>query len=895
MKPRQRPRVTRICLFAFLLYPSAVVLAMAAYAFFREPTHDAVLAGLVAAPVLLLPVASLAWIVHRRVDRSFSAFSRFLREVAERDPDGDDAAMDPTIRPGEVHFREFAELAERANDMIQSRKAALAALRESEERLKLTMDATRDGIWDWNVPEDRFYFSPRYFTMVGYEPDAFPHSLDAWRERVHPEDLPEAERAVADHLAGRTPGFRFRFRFRTADGEWRWLMGRGRAVARDESGRPLRIIGTHTDISEQKAAERAFRESERTYRTIFENAQIGLFRSLGEDGVFVVCNDALGRMLGYENGEECAGDYRLREGYVDPSARKRMLGLIRNTGRVHNFEARFRRRDGGTTWLRYTARYNPEKDWIEGVAADVTDRKRAEEELRASEETARAMLNATSDTAVLLERDETLVSCNEIFLRKVGRDMAEAVGRSLAEVLPEEAARRWRRELETVFETGAPSQFEDERDGRHFTNRVYPIFAEDGTVFRVAVFSRDYTEVRDARREQARLQDRLERSRKMEALGLLAAGVAHDLNNILSGVVSYPELMLMELPPDSPLRRPAEATRASGLRAAAIVSDLLTVARSVASPREPVNLNELMEDYLASPEYESLAAAHPGVTLLPRREDPPPFVSGSPVHLRKILMNLVANAFEAVEGEGQVRVSTETRRLDAPLEGSEPVPAGLWSVLAVSDDGSGISPDDLPHVFEPFYTRKAMGRSGTGLGLAVVWNTVRDHGGHIRVSTDSGGTAFTLFLPRISAAKPERTSESPLAAYAGAGERILVVDDESLQREIAVSLLENLGYRAEAVESGEAALEFLGDNAVDLVLLDMVMAPGMNGRETYERILALRPGQRALIASGMAETEDFRRVQKLGGAGLLRKPYTLIELGKRLREALESPFRGERE
>lgn len=833
--------------------------------------------------VLILMIALLARFISRRVEQSFSAFSRFLEDAEKSGPE----TMAAVIHPEDVYFQEFTVLAERANAMVRSRNAALSALRESRERLQLTMEATRDGIWDWDVGEDQVYFSSRYYTMVGYEPDAFPAEIAEWRKRVHPDDLPAAEEAVRDHLEGRSPGFRIQFRFRTAGGDWRWLMGRGRAVRRDGAGRPRRIVGAHTDISEQKAAEAALRERERTYRDIFENAQIGLFRSLGKEGVFVVCNDALGKMLGYHSGDECAGDYRLSEGYINPDARKRMLGMIRSRGQVRNFEARFRRRDGRPVWLRYSARYRPETDAIEGVVADVTDQKRAEEELRNSEETARAMLNATSDTAVLLERNGAIVSCNEIFLRKSERRMEGTVGRSLSEVFSRDSFQRWRGELDTVFETGEPVQFEDARDGRRFTNRCYPIFGDDGRVRRVAVFSRDFTEVWDARREQAQLRDRLERSRKMEALGLLAGGVAHDLNNILSGVVSYPELLLMELPGDSPLRRPVEAMHASGLRAAAVVSDLLTVARGVASPREPVDLNGLVREYLDSPEYESLTEAHASVTLLPWLSEEPPHVSGSTVHLRKVLMNLVTNAFEAVPGEGHVLVSTELRELSEPLDGAEPAPAGRWSVLTVSDDGPGIGESDREHIFEPFYTRKVMGRSGTGLGLAVVWNTVLDHDGHIRVSTGPDGTAFTLFFPWISAAPEARPSELPLIDYAGSGERVLVVDDEPLQREIACSLLEKLGYRADSAESGEAALEYLRDRPADLVLLDMVMEPGMNGRETFERILEIRPGQRALVASGMAETEEFRRMKTLGASSLLKKPYTLKKLGIRIRESLE--------
>jgi len=242
---------------------------------------------------------------------------------------------------------------------------------------------------------------------------------------------------------------------------------------------------------------------------------------------------------------------------------------------------------------------------------------------------------------------------------------------------------------------------------------------------------------------------------------------------------------------------------------------------------------------------------------------------GSPIHLKKTLMNLVTNASEAIEGGGTVTISTFNRYLDEPLKGYDDVRTGEYVVLSVSDNGRGISGKDLERIFEPFYTKKVMGRSGTGLGLAVVWNTVQDHNGYINVKTSDNGTVFELYFPvtrkEIAAAK----EPADLLNYMGHGETILVVDDEESQREIGSGILNKLGYKAEAVSSGEEAIEYV------------------NGRETYGEIIKIRPGQKTVVASGYARTEEVDAAQDLGAGTYIKKPYTLEKIGFAVKEELE--------
>jgi len=399
------------------------------------------------------------------------------------------------------------------------------------------------------------------------------------------------------------------------------------------------------------------------------------------------------------------------------------------------------------------------------------------------------------------------------------------------------------------------------------------------------VFCIDRTERRQAEREKAELQEKLNRSRKMEALGLLAGGVAHDLNNILSGILTYPEFILMDLRPDHRLRKPLETILESGRRAAAVVQDLLTISRGVAGNREVANFNDIVAEYLRSPEYEMLADRYPGVTFGTDLAEDLMNVRCSAIHIKKSLMNLVINAAEALEGDGRVIITTENRYVDQPLKGYDRVAEGEYAVLSVADSGPGISADDMERIFEPFYTRKVMGRSGTGLGLTVVWNTVQDHRGYIHVNSQPDGTVFDLYFPVARSPRTIEADSTPIEAYTGNGERILVVDDEEDQRTIVSAILERLGYVAVSAGGGAEALRIVETQNIDAVLLDMVM-PEMDGLETYRRMIALRPGLPCVIASGFSETEAVRQVQQLGAGAYLKKPYTIEHLGTALKSTL---------
>ncbi len=388
--------------------------------------------------------------------------------------------------------------------------------------------------------------------------------------------------------------------------------------------------------------------------------------------------------------------------------------------------------------------------------------------------------------------------------------------------------------------------------------------------------------------ERHRLEEQLRRDQKMKAIGLMAGGVAHDLNNILSGIISYPELLLLDLEEGNRLRRPLESIRQAGLDASEVVSDLLTVARGIAANREVTNPNKMVEDYLASPDFLQTRSRFPLITFHTFLDPNLSNISCSPIHIRKCLMNLITNGVEAIQGKGTVTIATANHfQSEAAPYNSQILPEGNYVMITVGDSGSGIAPHEIAHIFEPFFTKKVMGRSGTGLGLAVVWNTMRDHGGVVSVASDKHGTTFKLFFPAVADRMVEMAVKD-LHALKGNREKVLVIDDEARQREIASKLLASLNYCVATVPSGERAVEYLQSHSADILVLDMIMDPGQNGRATYKQILKIHPGQRAVIASGFAENSEVRKTLEMGAGAFVSKPYTLEQIGSAIYKTLHS-------
>ncbi len=412
-------------------------------------------------------------------------------------------------------------------------------------------------------------------------------------------------------------------------------------------------------------------------------------------------------------------------------------------------------------------------------------------------------------------------------------------------------------------------------------------------LWQARMLSRQNIEIQQSLRQQLKaeeslrdMSEKLYQAKKMEAIGLLAGGVAHDLNNMLVGVVGIPDLLLQEGDLTSRQKEQLVTVRETGIRISEVVNDMQVLSRSSAASWGVIDLNRTLGEYLDSPEFKARLQANQA-RLETDLAAELPVVVGKNTHLRKVIMNLLVNAMEAAGPQGIIGVQTLEQRLTAPLSGYEVIPVGNYVRVQIRDSGQGIDPEIKGRIFEPFFSRKVMGQSGTGLGLAICWSIVHDHGGFFDLHSDHAGTRFDVYLPASSHEAGLGHEDAPVSLPRGGGESIMVIDDEEVPRQVACDMLRALGYRALAAASGESAISMLGQERVDLLLLDMIMDPGINGLETYRRILAFCPGQKALIISGQAETADVDGAQQLGAGKFLKKPLSLQQLATEVAAELQ--------
>jgi len=538
--------------------------------------------------------------------------------------------------------------------------------------------------------------------------------------------------------------------------------------------------------------------------------------------------------------------------------------------------------------------FNPLKAQTIQLNEEIEERKKAEGLLRGSEQRYRLLADNVADIIWVRDMNLQLIYVSPSITNQTNFTVEEYMVKTLEEIVTPDSLKL----MGEVFAEELEIEKHELKDLKRSRTIDMEIKCKDGSAIWTETtmsFLRDQFDnpngiigvTRDTTNRN-HLEAQLQHAQRMEAIGTLAGGVAHDLNNILSGIVSYPELILMDLPEGSPLIEPILTIQKSGEKAAVIVQDLLTLARRGVAISEVLNLNHIISEQLKSPEFEKLLSFHHNVQLKTNLEKGLFNIKGSSTHLSKSIMNIISNAAEAMPDGGKILISTENLYLDRPIKGYNHVEGGEYVTLTVSDTGIGIPEEDLKKIFEPFYTKKVMGRSGTGLGMAVVWGTVKDHKGYIDIQSTVGkGTSFTLYFSVTREEISKDESLLPVAGYMGKGESILVVDDVEEQREIATGMLRKLGYSVTSVSSGEEAVEYLKTNSADLIVLDMIMNPGINGRETYKRILKYYPNQKAIIASGFSKTDDVKTTQRLGAGEYIKKPYTLEKIGITVRDELK--------
>jgi len=647
---------------------------------------------------------------------------------------------------------------------VTEQKQALIALELSEQRLQLALEAADVGIWDWNIQTNEIYCNERYFSMLGYGHTELPHTLETWKNLLHPEERESVKQQIQNCIKKGGPGeWSMEVRVRAKDGHYKWVLGRGKIVEYSSDGTPIRAAGTRIDITSRREVESNLVKAKREWEKTFD---------------------------------------------------------------------------------------------------------------------------AIPDIVTLQDTEMRIVKANKSAIDFIGKDIDEIYGQYCYEAFfaYKEPCLNCPAVLTLKDVDNHTATIEHKELGKIFHVSSSPVLDQEGNVQFFVRIAKDTTELKH-------LENQLQQSQKMEAIGMMAGGVAHDLNNILAGIINYPELLLLQLPESSELRALIEAIQQSVNRAATVVADLLTVARGAASTREPCDINILIDEYMCSPEYKNLISHHPDVACSKQLDAPRPLILCSPMHIKKIVMNLMTNAMEALENNtGNVSISTSNQQVGLKKDQIEQsIEPGDYVMLSIRDDGPGISDEDLDHIFEPFYTKKMMGKSGTGLGLTIVWNSVQDHNGRILVLSNDKGTQFQVYLPVTTEKSVQQTTSEKKDNLLGDGEHILVIDDELHLRDIANLILTNMGYRVDTVSSGEAAIEYVKDRHVDLLVIDMLMEPGINGLKTYEEILKVHPKQKAIVASGYSESGDIRATLQLGANGFIKKPYSIHQLGLAVKDALQTP------
>ena len=915
----------------------------------------------------------------------------------------------------------------RVQDIIEARTREL---RQSEERFRNVMSATRDGLWDWDVQSGRVYYSPAYLGMLGYSPEDKPAVLSSWFELIHPEDSSRAQAANQACVRNESQSVDVEFRMRAKDGSWRWIWGRGHAVRRDANGQALQMIGTHTDITErkraaealreanellvaavtqspsgiliasapdvtirlvnpaaltirggakelltgidvtkhainwqtfrpdgspfppeqlplsravlkgeviqdeeaiirdtkgrdhwvsanaapiydaqgrvtagivvfhditaQKESEAALREAEWKFRALFENGPIGvayhrmIYDDAGKpiDYYFIDANEKYMALTGVDpRGKTVTQAFPGIE--KDPFDWIGVFGRVARTGESIRFEQYLQFNNRWYDCVSY--QYKP--DHFVAAFLEITKRKQAEDALRRNEARQRAMVANIGDVIVIIDQDGINRYKSPNIEKWFGWLPKEVVGVSaMGNVHPDDIADAQKFIGSLVSKPNATGTTECRyrcKDGSFRWIEFTGVnLLHDPDICGLLGNYKDITVRKQVEAEKARLEVQFQQAQKMESVGRLAGGVAHDFNNMLQAILGNTDLALEEVPPGSPVRECLEEIRNCAGRSAALTRQLLAFARRQTISPEVLDLNAVVEDLLKM--LRRLIGEDIDLAWLPAKNLGP--VKVDPTQVDQILANLCINARDAIEGVGRVTIETANAVFDeAYCADHAGFVAGEYVRLTVSDNGCGMDKATLAQIFEPFFTTKRIGE-GTGLGLATVYGIVKQNHGFINVYSEPGhGTTFTLYLPRhadeVTATRLEAVAEMAKSS----GETVLLVEDEPAVLGIARIILVRLGYSVlTAGTPGEAIrLAEVHAGEIHLLITDVVM-PEMNGRDLERRLSALHPKLKCLFMSGYTANVIAHHGALKAGVHFIQKPFSMGDLAAKVREALGS-------
>jgi two-component system, cell cycle sensor histidine kinase and response regulator CckA len=777
---------------------------------------------------------------------------------------------------------------------IDERKHAENELQQNEKRLSFAFSATADAIWELNLQTGERYFSPRWYSMLGYQDQQLPMTAETFTYLCHPDDIrPTLESLEAVRASSQNNGHEAEYRMRRADGSWCWILSRSNVVERDINGRALLMSGTSTDVTERRRAEEVLAEKEHRFRLMIQNVN-DMLLILDPDGTVSFVSPACTPMLGYV-AHELVGRSAYSFMHADDVVwvRSALQGLLESKDRVIVLAFREIHRDGAVLWVEASGTNLVDDPTIGGVILAVRDiSRRRQSELETLEWRRRYDLLTLAAGNVVYDCDlHGSVVWGGGFEQMLGyttKDMEGGLLQWMQRVHPDDVERvRNQFAQSQTYGTSFRIEYRYRRlDGAYalVEDVNYPYFNEQGKAERFIGMLVDITKRRKVDEENAKLAASLRQAQKMESIGRLAGGVAHDFNNLLTVISGNVSFAMLDLQTQDPLYESMTEISRAVDSAAALTRQLLAFSRKQVIDPRVLNLNTLVERLhkmltrLLGEDIE--LRANLSATLAQVRVDPG--------QVEQAIVNLAVNARDAMPDGGCLTLETANVTLDeAFCRDRGLAQPGEFVMLAITDDGCGMDEEVKAHLFEPFFTTKEQGK-GTGLGLSTVYGIVAQNGGVIELfSEPRRGTTFKIYLPRTDA-EPQSLQDRQLTRPPRGGETIILVEDDDMVREVAVRLLKRQGYRVHAYANGGEAMMAAGEirEEFHLLITDVVM-PGINGRILSQNLRALRPSMKVLFTSGYTGDVMIHHGMLDEGIEFIAKPYTLEQLAKRVRDVLD--------
>ncbi len=785
---------------------------------------------------------------------------------------------------------------ERLEQEARERSAVERSLRDSEQSLVEAQRIARLGRWESVPATGRLIWSAETFRIFGVSPEVFQPSIEAFYALVHPDDRAHLREQVQAALQLGIP-YRLVHRSVLADGSVRHLQENAELV-RDPADGSVRLIGTVLDVTERQQAENALASERNLLRTLLDAIPDPIVVK-DRESRYLLLNLANARALQVPDRALAIGktdaDFQPAEQAERQAADDR---AVMASGQAVINREEFISNDAPGWYLTNKIPLRDERGNITGlisISRDITDRRRMLEALEREHALLRTLIDTLPDFVYVKDQAGRYLLTNTANLGLLGgRPMEEVIGKTIHDLFPAEHARLYEEDDRRVLDHGEfiinrehPMRFPGGRHGWVLTTKV-PIRERDGRITAVFGVSRDITENKRLQLERAEMDKRINQSQKLESLGALAGGVAHDFNNILTIILNNATLAKSYAHDPVLFDECLGQIEHAAARAAHLCNQMLAYSGRGQFVIQPIRLADLIDD--------TLPLLRSGVSRKAQLEvvaEPCDAVAQADVtQIRQIILNLVINASDALgDSPGSIRIRTGLMRANADYLRattlSPDLEPGEFVFLEVADTGCGMSAETVAKIFEPFFTTKFAGR---GLGLAAVLGIVRGHRGAIRVDSEPGrGTTFRLLLPAVHGVVP-RPLARPVEAIVPvklAG-KILVVDDEEFIRSVLCRSLGKVGFETVSAASGSEAIGLLAQNpsAIAAVLLDLTM-PRMDGQQTFEELRKIHPTLPVLLMSGFSELEATSRFAGQGLAGFIQKPFETVALVEQLRLVIQ--------